>query len=390
MVRNVLRALAEVTMPTAPRYLASLALLSASLVACAPSSTRDDLDGNGDGGAGGGGGSGGQSSGSGDIGFHPTSGSGAGSGSSGGLEGCATSSEGATQIPVNMFVTVDKSGSMNEDQKWSNAKAAFIAFFQDPEVASLRVALRFWPDDGCDANSCNVDVCASPAVDIGPLSDAAHAKALVDEFNAKSPGGNTPMSAALAGATQWASGYVGKVEGAEKAVVVLVTDGEPNGCDNDINHIAKVAADAYGASGVQTFAVGLAGSNQTSMDKIAQGGNTSQGFFIGNGNAKADLIAALKKIQSSSVACVYATPKAEPGKIVDPKLVNVNYTPSAGMSQTLGQVADEGACGAKGGWYYDDPSKPGIIKLCPTTCEMVQNDPGAKMQIVLGCTTQPA
>jgi hypothetical protein len=371
-------------MPTAPRLLASLALVSAALSACAPSSTANELQGAG----GGAGGAGGHSSGTGDdLGFNPSTSS--GSGSSGGLEGCATSSEGATQIPVNMFVTVDKSGSMKDNQKWDNAKAAFLAFFQDPDAASLRVALRFWPDSGCDGNTCDVDVCASPAVDVGPLSDAGHVQALVDQFNAHSPGGNTPMSAALGGATKWASSYVGQVESSEKAVVVLVTDGEPNGCDNDVGHIAQEAKDAYDAAGVQTFAVGLAGSNQATMDQIAQGGSTGQGFFIGNGNAKADLIAALKKIQASSVACVYAMPKAEAGKVIDPKLINVNYTPGAGPEQTLGQVPDAGACGAKGGWFYDDPSKPSIIKLCPTTCDTVQGDPGAKMAIVLGCATTP-
>ncbi|MFT3775835.1 MAG: vWA domain-containing protein [Minicystis sp.] len=373
-------------MLTAPRLLASFALL-ASLVACGPSSTYGD----GDGGAGAGGSDGIQGP-SNDIGFTPGMGSGSGSGSSGGLDGCASSSEEATLVPVNMFVTVDKSGSMKDDQKWDNAKAAFIAFFQDPEAASLRVALRFWPDDSCDANTCNANACAKPAVDIGPLSDPTHVQALVDRFNQKSPGGNTPMSAALAGATMWASNYATNVtEGSEKAVVILVTDGEPNGCDEDINHIANEAKDAYDAAGVQTFAVGLAGSNQSSMDKIAASGNTTQGFFIGNGNAKADLIAALKKIQASSVACAYAVPKPAPGKILDPKLVNVNYTPSGQKTpETLGQVPDAASCGTKGGWFYDDPSKPGIIKLCPTTCDMVQGDPGARMEIVIGCTTQPA
>ena len=35
-------------------------------------------------------------------------------------------------------------------------------------------------------------------------------------------------------------------------------------------------------------------------------GHTDKGFLIGNGNAEADLLAALKKIQDSVVACTYA------------------------------------------------------------------------------------
>lgn len=377
---------------SATRLFASIAIVSASLAAaCTPSPSDLRGEEGGEGGTGGGASTG--SGVGGDFSFNPGtgSGSGSGSGSSGDLTACATSSEEATLVPVNMFVTVDKSGSMTDNQKWANAKAAFIAFFQDPAAASLRVALRFWPDSGCDANSCDVNACSAPAVDIGPLSDAAHQQALVDAFQSKSPNGNTPMSAALGGATKWAASYVGASESSEKAVVVLVTDGEPNGCDNNTDHIAKVAKDAYDGAGVQTFAVGLAGSNQATMDKIAAAGDTGAGFFIGNGNAQADLLAALKKIQASTVACVYAMPKAGPGEVVDPKLVNVNYTPGgAATSETLGQVPDAASCGAKGGWYYDDPSKPAIITLCPSTCDAVQADPGAKMSIVLGCATTPA
>ena len=46
------------------------------------------------------------------------------------------------------------------------------------------------------------------------------------------------------------------------------------------------------------------------------------------------------------------------------------------------------ACGTNGkGWYYDDPDAPKTINLCPSSCEQVQNDPNAKLEIVLGCDT---
>jgi hypothetical protein len=361
--------------------------LVATLVACSPPNYSTE---GGEGGSGGGSGSGAgahDTSSTGDLGFHPSSGSG---GSGGGVQGCAATSQEATSIPVNMFVMVDKSGSMNDNGKWTNAKAAFTSFFQDPAAGSLRVAMRFFPDTGCDENACDVNVCSQPAVDVGALSDAAHAQALIDAFAAHSPNGGTPMSAALGGAEKWAKDYTTKVMSTEKVVVVLVTDGEPNGCDDNVDHIAKEASDAFTAAGVMTFAVGLAGSNQGTMDKIATGGHTTQGFFIGNGNAKADLLAALKAIQQSSLGCAYAMPVADPGQTVDPTRVNVSFTPSGGAAETLGQVPDASSCGAAGGWYYDDPQKPATITLCPSTCQTVQADMGAKMQIVLGCTTHPA
>lgn len=318
--------------------------------------------------------------------INPTSGNSAGTG-----ETCAATSEEATLVPVNMFIAVDKSGSMDDDNKWNNAEAAFTAFFQDPEAASLRVALRFWPDQGCDDNSCNIDVCAQPQVNIGPLSDPGHVQALITTFNNKSPGGLTPTSAALGGATKWAKAYQTMHEGTEKVVVILVTDGEPTACQEDINTIAAYAADAWNNNGVPTFAVGMVGSNEGQMDIIAAAGGTTEGIFIGNGNAQQDLLAALKAIQKSQVACVFAMPEAEPGKEVDPKKINVNYTPgSGGDVNTIGQVGSAAECGSGGGWYYDDPADPAIITLCPSTCDAVQADSAAKIEILLGCDTKPA
>jgi hypothetical protein len=365
---------------------APMALL-ATLVACSPPNYGNEGGVGGNGGSSGAGAPDVTSTSTGDLGFHPSGSGGAGGD---GVQGCAATSQEATSIPVNMFVMVDKSGSMKDNSKWTNARDAFTSFFQDPAAASLRVAMRFFPDTGCDGTACDVNVCSQPAVDVGALSDAAHAQALVDAFAAHSPGGGTPMSAALGGAEKWAQDYNTKVMGTEKVVVVLVTDGEPNGCDDNVDHIAKEAADAFTGAGVMTFAVGLAGSNQGTMDKIATGGHTTQGFFIGNGNAKADLLAALKAIQQSSLGCAYAMPAADPGQTIDPTRVNVSFTPSGGAAETLGQVPGAASCSGAGGWYYDDPAKPATITLCPATCTTVQADPGAKMQIVLGCTTHPA
>jgi hypothetical protein len=312
-------------------------------------------------------------------------------GTTGTGQSCAESNETATLVPVNMFITVDKSGSMDDDNKWVNAEAAFNAFFQDPAASSLRVALRFWPDDGCDENTCNTDICSQPLVDIGPLSEPAHVQSLVSAFASRDPGGLTPTSAALAGATKWAKDYTTTVEGTEKVVVILVTDGEPTACQENINDIASYAADAYATAGVPTFAVGMAGSNEGQMDIIAQAGNTGMGIFIGNGNAQADLLAALQAIQASQVSCVFAMPEGVPGKPVDPAKVNVNYTAGGTTEpQLIGQVPDEGACAANGGWFYDDPVDPAIITLCPTTCSAVQGDEAARIEIVVGCSTVPA
>ena len=330
--------------------------------------------------------------------FNPSgTGSGKGTASTGTGDSCAATSAEANLIPVNMFIIFDKSGSMKDNNKWTNTSTALIDFFKDQGSAGLRVALRFFPDSGCDGSACDLDVCSQPLVPLAALTtDPAPADSqeekLISAVQSKSPGGATPMYAALGGAERWAADYQ-TAHPSEKTVVVLVTDGEPNGCDENVNHIAKLAATTMAVNGVLTYAVGLVGSAMGTINTIAAAGGTNQGFFVGNGNASAELLAALKAIQGSQVACTFQMPTmGTMGETIDPTLVNVNYTPgNGGPAVTFGQVANQAACTAQtGGWFYDNPAKPTTITLCPTTCTSVQADQKAKIQILLGCATKPA
>ncbi len=343
------------------------------------------LDDTGSSSSGSGSGTGGASSSGQAGGFNP------GDGGNGGFQECAGVAEEATFIPVSMFIAVDKSGSMSNDGKWDNVKAAFVSFFTDPGADGLNVALRFWPDPGCEDPWCDINGCAQPQVPLGSLADPNHEQALINTFNSKSPGGMTPMWAALGGACQWAVAHQGQNEGAEKVVVILVTDGAPTACDTNINNIAQHAANAYSAAEILTFAVGLEGSNEAQMNTIAQAGQTAPAFFIGNGNAQAELLAALQAIQQTVVACSFAMPESDdPNNPVDPNQVNVTFTPGGGGEPVvIAQVASEADCNqTNGGWYYDDPGNPAAIFLCESTCNAVQSDQEGKIEIVVGCATQ--
>lgn len=315
--------------------------------------------------------------------------SGTGGNGQGGGDECASAEVEGTLIPLNMFITVDKSGSMS-GSKWTAALQAFTQFFQDPNADGISVALRFWPDNGCDdINGCGASViaaCQTPQVDIGPLSDPVQEQALVDAFNGQSPTGITPTSVALAGATKWAANYVIAKNHMEQAVVVMVTDGEPTACDTNVTNIANLADVAYQGAGVLTFMVGMVGADQQMLDQVAVAGHTGQAFMIGNGNAAADLLAAMKAIQASAIACSFPMPMAPPGQVIDLLQVDVEYTPGmGGMKTTLPKVANAGQCTAAGGWYYDNPTMPTMILMCPASCQAAQNDPGGKVNIVLGC-----
>jgi len=290
---------------------------------------------------------------------------------------------------------MDRSGSMLENQKWANATTALQVFFQDPESAGLSVALRFFPDDkpapGCSAPACNVSACATPLVDAGELNaqpaySDPQQKALVDALKATSPNGQTPMHAALAGAESWAVSHAGSDH---RTAVILLTDGEPQGCDENIDHIASLAADAKTKAGVLTYVIGMAGAKQSQLDQIAKAGGSESAFLIANGTVTTELKAALKKIKTNQIACTFKVPASpDPSTPVDPELVNV--TTAAGASATpsvLPRVAGAAEC-AGAAWYYDDPAAPKNIVLCPSACSAAQNNPDTVVSIVLGCATK--
>jgi hypothetical protein len=306
---------------------------------------------------------------------------------------CASEITAGKPIPVTLFVMMDRSGSMLENQKWANAQTALTVFFQDPKSAGLKVALRFFPDEkptaGCSAPSCSVAACATPLVDAGELNDKPayadpHQKKLVEAVQATSPDGQTPMYAALAGATQWAKQAAGSDH---RTAVILMTDGEPDGCDENIDHIAALAGDALKSKGVLTYTIGMPGSKQSQLDAIAKAGGSDAAFIIKSGTVTTQLEAALKKIRVSQIACSFTLPKSsDPTKPVDPNLVNVTYGKSGGKSQVIPQVASKAACSSQA-WHYDNPDKPTKIELCPDACSAVQSDPDASVRVVLGCAT---
>jgi hypothetical protein len=359
---------------------------TALLAACTGDLGGSNLEGGSESGAGAN--SSGSGASSGDGGIDLSGGTGAGNGSGG---ACVGLSNEATFVGANAFIAIDKSGSMSSNNKWTDSRNAFTAFFVDPGADSLDVALRFWPDQGCDDSSgCNVNVCATPQVPLGSLSDPNHEQALINLFNSKSPGGLTPMSAALAGATTWAANYqTNGGEAGEVSVVILLSDGSPTSCDTNSNNIINIAANAFNNDSVLTFAVGLQGSNETLMHQIAAAGGTQMAYIIGSGNAEQQLLAALQAIQQTVLACSFAMPESpDPNMPIDPNQVNITYTPGDGSgTQTIPKVATEQDCGSAGGWYYDDNNNPSVINLCPDSCTAVQSDMNGTLEVEIGCAT---
>lgn len=94
-------------------------------------------------------------------------------------------------------------------------------------------------------------------------------------------------------------------------------------------------------------------------------------------------------VTSAGVDCRWGIPKPPPGEVFARDLVNVRYTPGTGGDATdIFYVGDAGACGAAGGWYYDDAEAPTEVLACPATCDVIQVDGRAQVDVLFGCETQ--
>jgi hypothetical protein len=96
------------------------------------------------------------------------------------------------------------------------------------------------------------------------------------------------------------------------------------------------------------------------------------------------LAGALSTITGQTIACELPVPQPDTGAI-DLKAVNVIYTPGSGaanakiVAQDTAQACDSGA----NGWQYSaDNTK---IRLCGGICDTVRADPGARVDVALGC-----
>ncbi|MBK7581763.1 MAG: hypothetical protein IPI67_16335 [Myxococcales bacterium] len=96
-------------------------------------------------------------------------------------------------------------------------------------------------------------------------------------------------------------------------------------------------------------------------------------------------------IKGAKIQCDFPMPDPPAGKELDPKTIQIEYTPSAGgSSEKFSQVADATAC--KPGAFYIIPGGDaggdaggGSLVLCADTCTKVQGDNQANIEIVALC-----
>jgi len=301
------------------------------------------------------------------------------------FEVCAEVSETADRVPVNLLLTIDRSGSMLDGEpvpKWEVMTSALRSFVDSEDAQQLQVGLRLWPtDDGCDTAECDALVCSMPQVSAAPLADGDHRDAILEQVDLLFPDedGETPLSAALEGARTWAAD-VRRVAPDEQVAIALLTDGRPNGCDESIDDIAQIASDTL-TDGSPTYVLGIEGSREADVDRIAAAGGTAEAFFVGTKNGEEELLVALLEIQGSVLSCSYDFPE---GKDLDPGRIRIDLVIDGEVTR-LARVDDAAACTGEAFFLTNDGAR---ITLCEDTCAAARETLESSIDIAIACTCE--
>jgi hypothetical protein len=208
--------------------------------------------------------------------------------------------------------------------------------------------------------------------------------------------------------------------------VVLITDGAPNGCAGDQATLAGIAADGYSKTGLMTFAIGMDGADFGLLDAIAAAGHSDCTPNVagqeacnvtGGATSFSDALALIRNsvttttttteiqtvVQGTTLPCDFSIPSPPNGETFDRNKVNVQFV--NGATTSILQVPSAGDCAnfTDTGWFYDDPTAPTKIQLCPATCNQVKAASGdgvsldastaaaaPRVDILLGCATESA
>jgi hypothetical protein len=312
---------------------------------------------------------------------------GAGTGGAGGDDGIDNDCGGQTYTAeakgkLDILMVYDDSGStvFLPPFSWEPAKIATKAFVNDPSLAGIGVGMKFFGSD-CDPN-----FYATPDVPIADLP--AQGAVVAAALDARFPSADTMTEPALKGGymhqRQWLMTHPDS-----KAIVLLVTDGEP---DTDCGGVpigdgSAAAAEAFsGTPSIPTYVLGLG--NPNNINAIAAAGGTGQAIAVDpNANNGQSIVDAFNTIRTAAqpLPCEFQIPT---GGENTPTLVNLAYTPvGAPTHEFIANVVDAAGCAGNQnrGWHYDNPDAPRTILTCPDTCTQLTS--GGTVQVALGCPT---
>ena len=234
--------------------------------------------------------------------------------------------------PVDMYIMLDRSCSMGKDcnigdtttaSKWCHAVNALSGYFNSTSATGNAAALQFFPVTNHVNTMCTTgatyDTPASPTAP--PFYTALPTNGFDALLNSTTDNNPcvTPTEGAIRGITKFTAA---NRRGGRVTIGMLVTDGDPAGCDENLTNLSDLLQAHYTATTLRTYVIGMTGANDANLEKIAQGGNAPlhadtvgpltgacgtstapcRHWNVGTGNPQA-FIAALAAIQQSADGC---------------------------------------------------------------------------------------
>ncbi|MGC4088812.1 MAG: vWA domain-containing protein [Polyangiaceae bacterium] len=341
-----------------------------------------------------------------------------------GCDGWSAEPEG---LPSVLEFVLDVSGTMRAttattggQSKWA-ACAGALRTAVGALPGNLSVGYEFFPNKnngGAIPNPTDHTPCIDHSNDVAPALLGAANSAQRNALNASlnvTPDANaaTPTHDAL----DYAFQVLRQNPSSAAKYAVLITDGQPTlaqGCygmanprmPDDTNPIIAAIQAANQQYGIRTFVVGSPGSEKNEgtgtdvrgwLSAAARAGGTATAGCKDTGGPFCHfdltmasdfgtaLTQALRSIGKAVVGCDYVLPLTSPsGDKIDPNKVNLIYTDGSGQSHLLLPNGDPN-CSV--GWHYLDPPAYTQIHICGKTCDTLENDPAASLDLVFGCVS---
>lgn len=273
---------------------------------------------------------------------------------------CADGTTSAARLAANIYLLMDLSSSMlwevgrdrepsdPADSRWSIITSALDGV-SDELATSFNIGIGAFParcQSPAGGYSCNdtPSICSAAALpdELLPMQSGRSGSIIRSAYGSVTPFGTTPTATALSEVLAERSFELPSdpYAGERASAVVLITDGDPNSvggtCSTSSNlSQTENAAAQLAAIGVPVYVIGVAGVNESSMERIAVAGGGSNPDDPDRtwypASDAAALTAALRRIAESTVGCALAVNpngSAEPDWERSSVVVFVDGTPS--------------------------------------------------------------
>ena len=295
---------------------------------------------------------------------------------------CETVFTDLVTVPSRVMLLEDKSESMNNDGKWSDAIMAIrsMATNFDEDIAlglDLFSVQSGYPETA--SSSCTVGT--SAVLDVG----INNSKSIANKMFTYSPSGFTPLLLAISNYSR--PDYAPIFQNRDgKSYLVIISDGkdtcglqgiaDANGYDVN-QDLTDVTTEIHQELGISTIVIGFGhGVSPDQLNAIAEAGGTEFDTYL-QADDDDELEEALQTIgESVAISCRF---ELEEFEVENPNLDWINIYVNDEV------VKRDDGCHKNTGWSWIDKDKR-IIEFCTEACNRVRNEAIEEIRVELACS----